>query len=47
MCASEDWRKDGFAKGLENWLAPTKERYDVEPPESAARPASTAMGPIL
>jgi hypothetical protein len=35
MCASEGWQKDGgeFAKGLENWLAPTKERYLAEPPE--------------
>lgn len=32
-CASEAWSKDGgqFAKSLENWLAPTKERYLAEP----------------
>jgi hypothetical protein len=31
MCGSEQWQKDGgeFAKALSNWLAPTKERYDV------------------
>lgn len=33
MCASEQWTKNGgeFAKSLSNWLAPTKERYDVNP----------------
>jgi hypothetical protein len=38
MCASEGWQKEGgqFAKGLENWLAPTKERYDPAPESSAA-----------
>jgi hypothetical protein len=32
MCASDQWTKNGgeFAKSLSNWLAPTKERYDVE-----------------
>jgi len=35
-CASEQWTKDGgeFAKGLDNWLAPTKERY-LNVPEAA------------
>ena len=39
-CASDAWRKDDgqFAKGLENWLAPTKDRYLIEPP-----PAATAQ----
>jgi uncharacterized protein YdaU (DUF1376 family) len=34
MCETDDWQKDGgkYAKGLENWLAPTKERYLCEPP---------------
>jgi hypothetical protein len=42
MCASESWQKEGgqFAKGLENWLAPTKERYLVEPPPAAAPPTN-------
>jgi hypothetical protein len=33
-CATSDWRKDGgqYAKGLENWLAPTKERWCEPPP---------------
>lgn len=33
MCASELWRKDDgqFVKGLEGWLAPTKERYLASP----------------
>jgi hypothetical protein len=33
-CASEQWQKDGgqFAKGLSNWLAPTKGRYDEPAP---------------
>jgi hypothetical protein len=32
-CASEEWTKDDgkYAKGLDNWLAPTKGRYDVTP----------------
>lgn len=32
MCSSEQWTKDGglYAKALSNYLAPTKERYDVE-----------------
>lgn len=40
MCASEGWQKDGgqYAKALENWLSPTKERYLVEPPSSATEP---------
>ncbi len=34
MCATEQWTKDGgrFAKGLTNWLAPTKDRYLQPPP---------------
>ena len=34
MCASDAWTKEGgqYAKGLDNWLAPTKERYLAEPP---------------
>jgi Helix-turn-helix domain len=34
-CQSEQWQKTGgeFAKGLDNYLAPTKGRWDVEPPE--------------
>lgn len=33
MCATEQWTKDGgeYAKGLENWLAPTKDRYEAAP----------------
>jgi hypothetical protein len=32
-CETEQWVKDGgeFSKGLENWLAPTKERYLTAP----------------
>jgi len=40
MCATEGWMKNGgeFAKGLENWLAPTMERYTatccaLQPPQ--------------
>lgn len=35
FCASEEWQKEGgqYAKGLENWLAPSKRRWDVEAPE--------------
>lgn len=33
-CQTEKWTKDGgeYAKGLDNWLAPTKDRYDVPVP---------------
>jgi hypothetical protein len=33
-CASESWTKSGgeFAKGLDNWLAPTFERFELLPP---------------
>jgi hypothetical protein len=36
MCASEAWLIDGaqYAKSLENWLAPTMERYDSALAES-------------
>lgn len=36
-CATEQWKKDGgqYAKGLENWLAPTHERYEAETPITA------------
>ena len=48
LCASEQWTKDGceFAKGLDNWLAPTKERYLTQPPaarEKAAEPPRMMM----
>ncbi len=43
-CASFQWTKDGgeFAKGLDNWLAPTKERYLTQPgqPSQAIPPAA-------
>jgi hypothetical protein len=34
MCKSEQWTKDAgeFVRALSNYLAPTKERYDVEAP---------------
>ncbi len=34
-CKSEQWCKDGgeYAKGLDNWLAPTMGRYDTPPPQ--------------
>jgi hypothetical protein len=40
LCASEAWQKDSgqFAKGLENWLAPTNERYLCGPPPSTVGP---------
>lgn len=33
-CAWPEWRKDSrqYAKGLDNWLAPTKERWNEAPP---------------
>jgi hypothetical protein len=45
MCATEAWQKDGgqFAKGLENWLAPTKERYLAEPPPPPPQNSSRAI----
>jgi hypothetical protein len=35
-CAWPEWRKDDgqYAKGLDNWLAPTKERWKEPPPKS-------------
>jgi hypothetical protein len=37
-CKSEEWTKDDgeYARGLANWLAPTKGRYDQEPPPPSA-----------
>ena len=48
-CQSSDWTKDDgqFAKGLDNWLAPTKDRYEQEPTTNVcAIPAAhkTPMG---
>jgi len=42
-CQSEQWTKDGgqFAKGLNNWLAPTIGRFDDEPPAPAPRGCTT------
>ncbi len=35
-CACTDWLKENgqYAKGLENWLAPTKERWNEAPPSA-------------
>ncbi len=35
MCDSEQWAKDAgeFAKGLDNWLAPSKDYWAQPPPE--------------
>jgi hypothetical protein len=43
MCESEQWQKDGgeYAKALTNWLAPTKERYDIGAPEETTAPGPT------
>ncbi len=37
-CETESWTKDGgqFSKGLDNWLAPTKRRWDQEAPAPTA-----------
>jgi hypothetical protein len=32
-CATNDWQR-GFARGLENWLAPTRLRWKDPPPEN-------------
>jgi len=39
-CACEQWTKDGgeFSKGLDNWLAPTKERYLTQPEQATGLP---------
>lgn len=41
-CATEQWSKDGgeYAKGLDNWLAPTKMRY-LQPPKQSGPPPAT------
>ena len=38
LCETAGWTKEGgeYAKGLENWLAPRKERYLAKPPVIAA-----------
>jgi len=43
MCASSQWTKDGgeFAKSLENWLAPTMERYEAASTPQVAAPVVT------
>jgi hypothetical protein len=40
MCASDRWQKeDGqYVKGLKGWLAPSEERYLIEPPAAMALP---------
>jgi len=40
FCSSEQWQKEGgqYAKSLANWLAPTMERYDQDPPPPFAQP---------
>jgi hypothetical protein len=45
MCASDDWRKENgqFAKGLRNYLAPTEERYDIEPAATARKEPARLM----
>lgn len=42
-CSSDDWQKDDgeFAKGLENWLSPTKTRYEVQAPPARASPITS------
>jgi hypothetical protein len=42
-CGWSEWRKDAgqFAKGLNNWLARTKERWKQPPPESSPEPKSS------
>ena len=43
-CATDAWTKDGgeYAKGLENWLAPTMLRYADDPPAPAKPKSSSA-----
>jgi hypothetical protein len=44
-CQCEQWTKDGgeYAKGLDNWLAPTKGRFDEEPPPEVEGQKETMM----
>jgi hypothetical protein len=46
-CAIPDWNKENgqFAKGLDNWLAPTKERWTECPPSQSNRPEDNGNGP--
>ena len=39
-CASQDWQKDGgqFAKGLENWLSPSGEYFNISPDAEPEEP---------
>jgi hypothetical protein len=45
QCKSEQWSKSGgeFAKGLGNWLAPTEDRYLVEP-DAKSRDSPQSLG---
>ena len=45
-CATDAWTKDGgeYAKGLENWLAPTMQRYLDEPPAPKPQRAGMEIG---
>jgi hypothetical protein len=42
MCSSEKWKKENgqFVNSLRNYLAPTEERYELEPAETTLAPAS-------
>jgi hypothetical protein len=44
-CVWPEWRKDAgqYAKGLNNWLAPTKERWKEPPPESPPERSSDEL----
>lgn len=33
-CITPKWADEGMAKGLDNWLCPSKGRYEAEPPET-------------
>jgi uncharacterized protein YdaU (DUF1376 family) len=46
QCSTDQWRKDGgqFAKELANWLAPSMERYDQEPPAVIAEDRTERPG---
>jgi hypothetical protein len=47
-CATPDWLKENgqYAKGLENWLAPTKGRWEESPPVPTQRDADDGYRPV-
>ena len=48
-CSQFEWQKDGgkFANGLNNWLAPTMDRFDSRPDLDQSKPQQPAVKRII